>query len=711
MRPCAAAVLLAVLGCGMLTAAAGGAAASNRPPLGSRGFYPSPGRPIGWRGDGNGRYPAAEPPLRWGRESRAVRELRAQATEPNGGEPGKPIPDGVIREWLVLGPVPIPEGKSTKEDFGTDEGSVEPDDGDKSGGLAWKAIVTDTSWVNFRPMNGQTAPTAEGVVAYAHAWLNSPSGKPVFLNFMPADAALVWLNGKKAGTAGHIKLDLVKGWNRLLLRVAPHLDTGWSKGVIQWHFNAAFFGANPDPGEYESTNILWSTPLPDNGPGAGSPIVVGNKVFVQAERCVLVCIGADDGKVLWARATTYADAATEEDRAENAAVFAEIAPMAAKVADSPQAYCGAPEKHALDAKLRKETLGLERKINGLMMRMDRERFCGQSDSEGGEAAATPVSDGEHVYVLFGSGVVACFDLEGNRKWATAIDVKHKEHGYCASPCLIDGKLIVKSSGYLGAVALDCKTGAVATPIPLWKTKGLHSMSSPVEVAVGGEKLAVMSFGLLVRVSDGKILAQDFTPPYYNIADYISPTTEGRTVCSYVLPKGEGGALRFAFQTLPDAITDPLKMKDTKLCQFDTKAFPTWFSYNQCGAPLLHEGLAYIVSSDAVLTVMDAATGEVVYQRVLDLSPYMYHGGIIRGGCGSSPTLGGKHIYISDNQGTTVVIEPGRAFKQVARNRLEQPWFRYGFERNECTQSSPVFVGTRLYCRGEANLYCIGEKDK
>ena len=704
-------VLLAVLAGVAITAFAGEAPANDKLPLGSRNFYPSPEHPSGWRGDGNGRYPAAEPPLNWGRESKALRELRVQARKPNAGDTGKPLPDGVIREWLVLGPVPIPEGRSAKSDFGTDEGSVAPDEGDKSGNVAWKAVTTDTFWVNFWPMYNQAVPTAEGVVAYAHAWINSPGGMPVFMNLMSADAARVWLNGKPAGAAGHLRLELAKGWNRLLLRVAPHTDTGWSKGVMQWHFNAAFFGAGNSPGEYESRNILWSTPMPDNGPGAGSPILVGDKVFVLAERCVLVCIGANDGKVLWARAATYADAATDEEKAKNAAVFAEIAPMSAKVTDSLQAYCAAPEKYAPDAKLRAERLGLEKKLNDLMVKMDPERFCGQGESEGGESAATPVSDGQHVYVLFGCGVVACFDLQGNRKWTASVGVKHQEHGYCASPCLIDGKLIVKSSKYLGAVALDCKSGAVVTPMPLWKTKGLHMMSSPVEVAAGGEKLAVQSFGLLVRVKDGKIMAQDFTPPYYNIADYTSPVVEGRTVCSYVLPKGEDGGLRFAFQTLPDTSADPLIMKNTKLCQYNTKAFPTWFSYNQCGSPLLYQGLAYIVSSDAVLTVMDAAKGEVVYQRVLDLNPYMYHGGIIRGGCSSSPTLGGKWIYIWDNQGTTVVLEPGRAFKQVARNRVEQLWFRYGFERNECTVSSPVFSGNRLYYRGEVNLYCIGEKDK
>ena len=112
----------------------------------------------------------------------------------------------------------------------------------------------------------------------------------------------------------------------------------------------------------------------------------------------------------------------------------------------------------------------------------------------------------------------------------------------------------------------------------------------------------------------------------------------------------------------------------------------------------------------IATVMDAATGEVAYQRVLGFEPpYVprrHHPRRLR----IDLTLGGKHIYISDNQGTTVVIEPGRVFKQVAHNRIEQPWFRYGFERNECTHSSPVFVGKRLYTRGEANLYCIGEKD-
>ena len=107
----ALAVLLAAFGAFTAAAYAGEAPAKEKPLLGSRSFSPSPERPIGWRGDGNGRYPAAEPSLNWGCESKAVRELRVQARKPAAGDTGKPMTDGVIREWLVLGPAPFVQAR------------------------------------------------------------------------------------------------------------------------------------------------------------------------------------------------------------------------------------------------------------------------------------------------------------------------------------------------------------------------------------------------------------------------------------------------------------------------------------------------------------------------------------------------------------------------------------------------------------------------
>ena len=683
----------------------------DKPALGSPDFVPTPDRPMGWRGDGNGRFPAADPPLTWGRFSRAVKDLGTQAKKPKPDDKGKAMPEGVIRDWLTLGPVPIPDGKAAKDEFGADEAALAPDEGDASGNLAWKTVTLDTSWLDFRPMYQKAAPDAQGKVAYAHAWIYSAEGRPVFLNVMLSGAARIWLNGKGLGAFGangsRLKLALVKGWNGLLVRVAPLTDTAWSKGVVQWHFNAAFFGAEGD--EYESRNILWSTPMPDNGPGVGSPILMGDKLLVQAEAATLVCLSAQDGRVLWARSSTYADAATPEERRKNPEVFAEVDPLAAKVEESLRAYAAAPDKFFANAKARDERIECERRINKLLRKMDPEKYVGQTGSEAGEAAPTPVCDGRSVYAVYAPGVVACFDLAGRRQWTAAVGVKHEEHGYCASPCLIDGKVVIKASSYRGAVALDARTGAPVTPMPLWKADGLHMYSTPLPLSAGGEKLIVQSFGVITRAGDGKVLAQRFAPPYYNVADYVSPTAEGAVICSNVLAKADG-AMRFVFQTLPEAIADPLVMKDTKECEYDVKAFPCWFSYNHNASPLLYQGLAYVVSVDGVLTVLDAAKGEVVYQKLLDLGPIMYHNGpIVRAGCSGSPTLAGNYIYIWDDQGASLVLAPGRTFKQVARNRIEQLWFRYGPERNECTIANPIFCGNKLFQRGEVNLYCIGQK--
>src|SRR5437868_14380456 len=72
----------------------------------------------GWRGDGNGKYPDAKPPLDWGRVSKTIKELSVQARKPSGDAAppaASQIPDGDIRHWLVLGPLTIPDDKKPEE--------------------------------------------------------------------------------------------------------------------------------------------------------------------------------------------------------------------------------------------------------------------------------------------------------------------------------------------------------------------------------------------------------------------------------------------------------------------------------------------------------------------------------------------------------------------------------------------------------------------
>ena len=76
---------------------------------------------------------------------------------------------------------------------------------------------------------------------------------------------------------------------------------------------------------------------------------------------------------------------------------------------------------------------------------------------------------------------------------------------------------------------------------------------------------------------------------------------------------------------------------------------------------------------------------------------------------ASPTLIGKHIFLCDNQGTTVVIEPGREFKEVARNRLDTVLDRHLPlpAQETLTYSPPITDGSLIFLRGERYLYGIG----
>src|SRR5262245_49418636 len=56
------------------------------------------------------------------------------------------------------------------------------------------------------------------------------------------------------------------------------------------------------PLQWTDKDVLWKAPVP--GVGNGSPIIWGDKVFLQsatedASKRMLLCLSAADGKVLW----------------------------------------------------------------------------------------------------------------------------------------------------------------------------------------------------------------------------------------------------------------------------------------------------------------------------------------------------------------------------------------------------------------------------
>ncbi len=99
--------------------------------------------------------------------------------------------------------------------------------------------------------------------------------------------------------------------------------------------------------------------------------------------------------------------------------------------------------------------------------------------------------------------------------------------------------------------------------------------------------------------------------------------------------------------------------------------------------------------------------ETLYREDLELEG-LFHYNAVR--VAASPALIGKYFYVIDNQGTTLVLEPGREFRVVAKNRIGMRLERrVPIPDQETIAYAPIVTdGERLYVRGERFLYAIGK---
>ena len=652
---------------------------------------------VGWRGDGSGRFPDADPPVTWGRVSKGVKGLRFQAQKPkaDGEATGTAMADGVVREWLVLGPIPVPDvPKAAEHDTLPGELQFAPDEGDKLENLVWKKIDTATSTLDFTALLGTHAKS----FAYAVTNVFSEAGGEFGLSYTHRLSTRVVLNGKQIyasdNTGGaRVKLLLSKGWNRLLLKLSSDDAQWWASPVVYAH--------TPD---YEETNIAWKSPLPGGRiyqgtpAGPGAPIVVGDKIFVECEPHELFCLNKIDGKVLWVRSNSYFDALSEAEKTANPA-FKEIEPLAAKWIAMNEEFAAGKVKTPSEQREK-----LEKDIHEALKKIDRLRFSRPASQDVGYAGFTPTSDGKFVYAWFASGVTACYDLDGNRKWIRTDNHETVEHGFSSSPVLVGGKLIVFMRELM---AFNAQTGAEAWRFPLIGPGGMNPggffHGSLSRWRIGDVDVVIPADISIVRASDGKVLFHDDKlAAKQNVA---TPVIDGGMLCMMSTFSEMYYNIR-----LPDTAADKVSVQIVSEFKIPTTQYPFYYLNWHIASPLIHDGLIYLMSNSGVLTVVDQKTNTLVYQHVLDLDHFETANEGAARGHGVCPALGGKHIYFWGNSGAAVVIEPGREFKQLAKNKIEglAAQGTWG-ERQDRTVASPFFDGKRIYYRTETGLYALEGK--
>ncbi len=474
---------------------------------------------------------------------------------------------------------------------------------------------------------------------------------------------------------GHTVTSRIPGWGR---RLALGLVLNWAAaggnvlgGVVGWRtdWTGNYPEADPPLTWATNRNVKWAAPMPSWA--NAMPVLVGNKLLVTSEPLTLLCLDADTGQTLW-QATNHAYV---DVYAPEALAKMQAAQEAAKTAAASNAQMVAQVQRAAK-ELRANPVDEEwiahsnewaRKVEAFKPTLSNAQAAARAYAPParhgvtGWATPTPVSDGQRVWALFGNGVVACYGLDGKRRWAVVSEKQRDGQGQACSPVLAGNRLVIHVNNLLG---LDPDTGR-----ELWKVDSSLQWGSPPAARIGTTDAVVSPNGALVRAADGKVLAGKLP-----VMQFSSAVVQGRRM-----------VFGSSVWEMPEQIAgDAAEPK--KLFSVNSKAPGRHYGSATCS-----DGIIYGVGEGGVMYAVDVAGSNLLYSTNLNLK-------IDGKGCTAYPSVvaAGKVILVSGDNGMTVVVQAGREFKELARNVLEP--FR----------STPVSAGKRLYIRTLKKMYCLGQ---
>lgn len=301
-----------------------------------------------------------------------------------------------------------------------------------------------------------------------------------------------------------------------------------------------------------------------------------------------------------------------------------------------------------------------------------------------------VTDGEHVYVYFKSGDLACLDFAGKIVWQQNLQSLYGEDTLWwdlgTSPVLTkDGVVVaVMHSGPSYLAAFGKQNGKL-----LWKqdrnldapSEAAQSYSTPVVLDDNGREMLIVlgadhvtahdaaSGSELWRVGGlnptGQKFFRSIASPVVTDGMVIAPYARGATITAIRL--GGSGDV--------------------------TKSHVAWTKDEKLGTdvptPLATGGRVYLLTDKGELACLDAKTGATLWRGQPEKN---------RNNFSASPILADGKIYITREDGTTFVLAQGDEFKLLATNVLP----------DELVVATPVFTDGEILIRTVDHLYCIGK---
>lgn len=396
----------------------------------------------------------------------------------------------------------------------------------------------------------------------------------------------------------------------------------------------------------EGRNVLWSTAVP--GIGLSSPIVWGDRVFVTT-----AVSSAGDSTF---RTGLYGDVDSVADDSEHSWKVYALDRSSGEIVWERTAAVSAP-------KVRRHT-------------------------KSSHANPTPITDGRHLVVHFGSEGLFCYDLEGELLWKRDLGVLPSgwfydgtyQWGFSSSPIVHDGLVIVQTDIQKGSfiAAFDLETGeerwrTARDEIPTWGTPNI------VRGADG--KAEIVTNGTTIRGYDPKTGEELWTLGPNSEVTVGSPIVSGDV--AYVT--GGYPPVRPIYAIRPGG------RGDLSLPEGESSSERVVWSVARGGTyiptPILYEGLLYMLHNDGRMTAHDAESGQLVYRaRVGKAESFS-----------SSPVAADGKLYLTSEEGKTYVIRSGPVHQVLVENEL-----------GEVVMASPAISDGMMIVRGMSHVFALGE---
>jgi outer membrane protein assembly factor BamB len=306
------------------------------------------------------------------------------------------------------------------------------------------------------------------------------------------------------------------------------------------------------------------------------------------------------------------------------------------------------------------------------------------DLRGGYGAPTPATDGQALFVVFGSAVIAAIDFNGKLIWRVELEKYNFDVAMGSSPVVYKETVVLlcdQVNKTSSLIAFDKKTGKIS-----WEQKRPQvgfAHSTPVLINIDGQDQLLVSASNAIQ----GINPQDGTMLWWcsSYGDAASPASTANLVYAdsgrggkavAVDPRGKGDVtkthLKWTYPQIPEGLSSPI--------------IATSAAKEPAGAAS-NKTLVYRTHNPELLKCIDAADGQLLFAERLP--------GISTWASPFTDKLG--RIYFA-SAGKSYVVDPGPKLLTLATNDLA--------EDSRC--SAAVSDG-QIFIRGDKTLFCIARK--